>query len=422
VEKLAEAGCFWGGFLVLLSYKIFKTQKVMDKRQNYNQRAQAQNSGRGSIRVPSRGARVTMDNLQAAPVQAGQTAQAQQTHSAQGQPQHYYQAQAPSPQPVAYQQYPTQGHRPVMNQAPPVAPQHQPQPHPQQQHHQHQRPIQQQNYQRAVTVAASQQRQMPMPMTMRPGLPTPYGAVAVPMVRPKQPSKAAAKIKKIVDKLKPVEGKIRPSDIIRYSVVTFFVIMASYLAFDTWQTNQQIQSVFSDGASAQAPSEEIKTSSSNNNSGSNFPDYKVADDLPRVISIPKINLTARVKSVGLTPSNKIDVPVDASYAGWYSGSSKLRDRGAAFMTGHYNGVNAGGVFDRLNEVAVNDKFTVEMGDGEKITYQVTKVENLPVASVDMAKALQPDKDARYGLNIMTCSGTMNGGGFSHRLIVYSKAV
>jgi sortase (surface protein transpeptidase) len=288
-----------------------------------------------------------------------------------------------------------------------------PAPHPQR------RPIQQQNYQRAVTVAASQ-RLAPMPI--RAGMPGPYGAATLPMVRPKQPNKTVAKLKKVVDKLKPVEGKIRPSDIIRYSIVTFFVIMASYLAFDTWQTNQQIQSVFSNGASAQAPSEVVKTSGKNDNTGPAFPDYKVADDLPRVISIPKINLTARVKSVGLTPANKIDVPVDASVAGWYSGSSKLRDRGAAFMTGHYNGVNAGGVFDRLAELAVNDKFSVEMGDGEELNYQVTEVENLPVASVDMAKALKPNKDAKYGLNIMTCAGTMSGGGFSHRLIVYSKAV
>jgi LPXTG-site transpeptidase (sortase) family protein len=229
-------------------------------------------------------------------------------------------------------------------------------------------------------------------------------------------SKLGKKLGKAANKIKPTD-KLRPSDIVRYAVVTFFVVMASYLAFDTWHTNQQIQSVFNGEPAAAVVTEGTATSN-----GPAFPDYQVPADQPRIIEIPKINLVARVKAVGLTAANKVDVPGDASFAGWYSDSAYLGQDGASFMTGHYNGTNAGGVFDNLHNVGEGDMISVEMGDGAKYDYQVVFVEDQPVGSVDMSRALQPHGDVEQGLNIMTCSGSFTSYGFSNRLTVYTKRV
>jgi sortase (surface protein transpeptidase) len=213
----------------------------------------------------------------------------------------------------------------------------------------------------------------------------------------------------------------------RYAIVTFFVIMASYLAFDTWNTNQKIQTVVSgDSASATTGNGQHAASADVENppiqGGVAYPDYQVADDMPRILSIPSLSLTARVSEVGLTNANKIDVPSDASFAGWYNGSAKLGSIGAAFITGHYNGVDAGGIFDNLSQIQNGATVTIEMGDGSKLNYEVVNVENTPIAQVDMSRTLSPSDGVVEGLNIMTCQGTWSGAGFSHRLTAYTRRV
>lgn len=261
------------------------------------------------------------------------------------------------------------------------------------------------------------------------------GAVALPATpKPKKPSSVKPYtdsvkrgLAKVKNKMNKPDMKYKPSDIMRYAVVTFFVIMASYLAFDTWNTNQKIQTVVSgDSASASASNGQHSASADVENppmaSGVAYPDYKVASDAPRILTIPSLNLTARVSEVGLTNANKIDVPGDASFAGWYNGSSKVDTVGAAFMTGHYNGVDAGGIFDNLNKISNGATITVEMGDGRKLNYEVVNIENVPIAQVDMSRALSPTEGVMEGLNIMTCQGTWSASGFSHRLTVYARRV
>jgi sortase (surface protein transpeptidase) len=313
---------------------------------------------------------------------------------------HYYAQGAPLPQPVVQQPYPV---------PPPPS-----------------------QYARAVATAG-QQPQLPMPIAHQYPAVVGGGAVALPALsKPKKSSSVKPYtdsvkrgLAKAKSKINKPDMKYKPSDIMRYAVVTFFVIMASYLAFDTWNTNQKIQTVVS-GDSASASNGQHSASADVENppvaSGVAYPDYKVADDQPRILYIPSINLTARVSEVGLTNANKIDVPGDASFAGWYNGSAKLNTIGASFLTGHYNGVDAGGIFDNLNKVEHGAAITVEMGDGQKLNYEVVNIENLPIAQVDMSKTLSPSEGVMEGLNIMTCQGSWSAAGFSHRLTVYSRRV
>jgi len=288
-------------------------------------------------------------------------------------------------------------------------------------------------YHQAV-MAAQQQPQVPIRMANQYPLASSNGAATMP-VKPQPKRQAITKpraqnsnksgLAKFKDKINKPDMKYKPTDIMRYAIVTFFVIMASYLAFDTWNTNQQLQNAVG-GESASASDGQHSSSADVENppmeNGVAYPDYQVADDMPRIISVPSLNLTARVSEVGLTTANKIDVPADASMAGWYNGSAKLDNIGAAFITGHYNGEDSGGVFDNLNKLGNGEKITIEMGDGSKLSYEVVKVENVPVSQVNMSQALSTSEGVTEGLNIMTCQGSWSSSGFSNRLTVFSKRV
>lgn len=256
----------------------------------------------------------------------------------------------------------------------------------------------------------------PRPVSHAPATPT----------RAIKPSNISAPKSKMAGPMKnkaPKSNKLKATDIIRYSVVAFFVVVAGFLAYDTWRTNQQVQNaVHGNSASAQGYESSADVNNPPMANGEAYPDYKVAADQPRIINIPSVNITARMKSVGLTSGNKIEVPADASFAGWYSGGSVPGQKGASFVTGHYNGPNAGGVFDNLNAVSIGAEIRIEMGDGTINKYKVVSQETVPVGQVDMAKALSVVDGKEEGLNIMTCAGAFTSSGFADRLTVYAERV
>lgn len=217
------------------------------------------------------------------------------------------------------------------------------------------------------------------------------------------------------------------SDYLRYGVVAVVLIVSGYLAFDTWMTNRQAREVFSQSVSAlrvagdsNGPSDLDETSVSNEEKNS----YRVPFDMPRYLTIPKIGVHARVLSVGITESSKIDAPKSIHDVGWYDGSAKPNTEGAAFIDGHTAGANIGGVFDRLPNLQNGDTVTVELGDGKKINYKVVNIETVSASNVDMLRALSVHGDQKQGLNLMTCSGRYDTKtrSYDKRTIVYTVRI
>ena len=65
--------------------------------------------------------------------------------------------------------------------------------------------------------------------------------------------------------------------------------------------------------------------------------------------------------------------------------------------------------------------TVENGAGKVFSYQVESTETVKLDQVDMDKFMRPVSGTEEGLNLMTCSGWINGGEtMDHRLMVYAK--
>lgn len=153
--------------------------------------------------------------------------------------------------------------------------------------------------------------------------------------------------------------------------------------------------------------------------------YTVPADQPRFVNIPKFNLSARVKAMGVDANNKLIAPGNVHDAGWFQNSAKPGAiGGATLLDGHVSGWTTKGVFYRLKDLVPGDTITVERGDGKVFSYRVVKSQAFDKNAVDMNSAMEPINKSKTGLNLITCSGTYDRASddYTQRLIVYAEAI
>lgn len=153
-------------------------------------------------------------------------------------------------------------------------------------------------------------------------------------------------------------------------------------------------------------------------------DYKVAADMPRFLSIAKINLKARILPMGINSEGAVQAPVNIYDSGWYKGGAKPGTPGASFIDAHASGSTRQGLFAYLDTLKNGDTVSVEQGDGEIFNYKVVQVETVARDAVDMDKALKVYGGASEGLNLMTCTGKWiaNEKTYDKRVVVYTERV
>ncbi|MBP7767393.1 class F sortase [Candidatus Saccharibacteria bacterium] len=203
------------------------------------------------------------------------------------------------------------------------------------------------------------------------------------------------------------------------SVVFLALIVVGFTAFSATRSNNRVVNVISSNilggsnaggfASEEPPADPLDQ-------------YSVPADMPRLISIPSIDVKARIKTVGLTNEGAIDVPSNIFDVGWYNGSARPGSSGAAFVDGHVSGPTQNGVFYDLKKLKPGDKIMIEMGDKRVISYTVTSTIRTSKEEVDMASALSPVIAGKNGLNLITCAGKYNPEqqSFQDRVIVYTQ--
>lgn len=149
--------------------------------------------------------------------------------------------------------------------------------------------------------------------------------------------------------------------------------------------------------------------------------YKVPPLQPRVIRIPKLNIEARLMTMGLNDDGSMQAPVNINDAGWYNGSSKPSEVGAVTVDGHSSGDTNQGLFGNLEKLNKGDEITIETGDGKTYSYTVAETKREPLKSVDMESFMLPYGNNTRGLNLMTCDGDWikNHATLDHRISVYA---
>lgn len=151
--------------------------------------------------------------------------------------------------------------------------------------------------------------------------------------------------------------------------------------------------------------------------------YKVNPELPRYLRIPDIGVFARIKHTGVDKSGAIDAPANINDVSWYNESARPGNEiGSSLLLGHVSGWTAPGVFKKINQLKSGMRFEVEKGSGEKLQYEVTRAESLPVEGLDMSKILATEVAGEHDLKLMTCSGRYNKekDHYEERYVVYAK--
>lgn len=213
------------------------------------------------------------------------------------------------------------------------------------------------------------------------------------------------------------------------SAILIVLVVASYVVYDFWSMNKKTQAILgapgiivaSDVDNADKADEGVETTQP---ATIDLSSYKVEADAPRILTIDKLGLAARVKPLGLNNDNSIQSPKNIYDAGWYTSSSKPGQAGAMFVDGHASGSTRQGLFAYLDTLKVGDTVGVEKGDGEQLTYKVVHVATIPLTSIDMSSILVPYPGVSNGLNLMTCTGRWmkDAETLDKRVVVYTQQV
>lgn len=204
------------------------------------------------------------------------------------------------------------------------------------------------------------------------------------------------------------------------------LLVAGYIAVNTLIINDNVQALISKNGGnpnkehtkdSEGQDEDIPPSNA-------FWDYKVAAEYPRALYIDKINVAARILPMAMNTDGSVQAPLNIFDSGWYTGSVKPGEAGAAFIDGHASGKTRAGLFAYLDTLAVGDMLRVEKGDGTMLNFKVVHTETVPLNEVDMKKALMPYDKATKGLNLMTCTGEWieDKATYDHRVMVYTELV
>ena len=89
------------------------------------------------------------------------------------------------------------------------------------------------------------------------------------------------------------------------------------------------------------------------------------------VRVPAIGVDANVVSLGLNSDSTLQVPTNATDAGWWSGGAAPGRRGAAVIVGHVNWGGNDGVFGRLHEILPGQDVLVTHRNGVTDHYRVT---------------------------------------------------
>lgn len=186
------------------------------------------------------------------------------------------------------------------------------------------------------------------------------------------------------------------------------------------QVDKVTQSVSEDTSSQDSNSTTPPTETKPDNLSS----YSVPPMQPKLLTIPELSVSARIRKLGVNAQNKLQTPNNIYDTGWYEESAKPGDAGGAILIdGHVSGPTHPGVFYGLKTLKPGDTIQLERGDGTKFTFKVIKLQYYDADKVDMAAAVTSAVPGKLGLNLITCTGkyVASASSYNQRLIVFAVA-
>lgn len=247
-----------------------------------------------------------------------------------------------------------------------------------------------------------------------------YNASIQPIATKEAPAQIAS-----ADQPRTQHSSIRSRKFTAVSLLGAFLLGAASMGMIAWCTTTTVKPALAITNPGKAPVDHTKDQEGQDEhivSNNALAAYTVAAPLPRLLSIGKLNITARVMPMSVNTDGSIQAPVNTNDSGWYTKSAEPGETGAMFIDGHASGATRQGLFGRLDALKEGDTMQIEKGDGTKLTYRVVHTEIVPLDGLDMATVLRPYTGVQKGLNLMTCTGTWipRKATFDHRVVVYTE--
>ncbi len=236
-------------------------------------------------------------------------------------------------------------------------------------------------------------------------------------------------LKKTRIKVRIFERKERAKGVLWYTGAALLsmavLAFTGYIGIDTWVTNSEVKQAVAEKKQAAEGAVSVGEGEDETEVKPSAVDaYKVAADLPRILTIDRIAVRARILPMSVNNDGAVQAPINIYDSGWYTGSAKPGQKGAAFIDAHASGMTREGLFAYLDKLKKDDTLSVELGSGEVLKYKVVHTEAQKLDAIDMAKVLRPYADVREGLNLMTCTGSWvkDKNTYDSRVIVYTERI
>jgi hypothetical protein len=143
---------------------------------------------------------------------------------------------------------------------------------------------------------------------------------------------------------------------------------------------------------------------------------------PVALIIPAIGVQTRLIRLGQTAGGTLQVPATTAVAGWYTGSPRPGELGAAVIAGHVDSLLGPGVFFRLRLLRPHDLILVRRADHSLAAFRVLAVRQSLKSHFPTAAVYGPAPVAE--LRLVTCGGTFDyaTGHYLSNVIVFAVAV
>jgi Sortase domain len=131
----------------------------------------------------------------------------------------------------------------------------------------------------------------------------------------------------------------------------------------------------------------------------------VAVAVPVALIIPAIGVRTSLIRLGRTAAGTLQVPGTTAVAGWYTGSPRPGEIGAAVIAGHVDSYRGPGVFFRLHLLRPHDLILVRRSDGSLAAFRVLTVRLYLKVRFPTSAVYGPVPAAE--LRLITCGGTFD---------------
>lgn len=159
-------------------------------------------------------------------------------------------------------------------------------------------------------------------------------------------------------------------------IVLLVILVACMLKILIWESSYYRNKSSETRAAADAPITRIVSALNPDETkptDKEIANYQVEADKPRYLDIKRLNVHARVQISSVNTNGLLSVPNNIYDTSWYSGSSRPGHGGYIIVSGVGIANNSKGVFANLDSLEQDDEIVLEVGLGDKYTYQVKEI-------------------------------------------------